>query len=302
MTAVFPATTLPLIRHILRWTKLVFTPLSLLVIGWFIWQSRISLGDMLQEGQWLLLLLALLLWIGTNLLAPLVSVYIFRTCHIDIAWLTALHIHCSRLPAKYLPGGIWHSLGRANDYYNLGHGVKMIGFYFVLENFLLITVTLLMSAGVVQDQIESPNLRIFVQSLPILMGIALLIFPAGARLFMKMKNTFSVKAYFKAVIVLFVYWCIVGLTFACYISAFTALALNSSLVEMASIYIFSWSIGYLALFAPQGIGVAEFIAGNLLTRDNQVGQILAFLIGFRVLILIADLATWAIAGMLKPKP
>lgn len=302
MTARLPVTTLPLLRHTIRWAKLVFTPLSISVIGWFIWQSRVSLSDMLQEGQWLLLLLGLLLWISTNLLAPLISVFIFRSCAIHIAWINALHIHCSRLPAKYLPGGIWHSIGRANDYYSLGHGVKKIGFYFVLENFLLITVTLFISAGIVQDKIEITGLRNFVQSLPILMGIALLVFPAGARLFVKIENPISVKAYFMAVITLFIYWSIVGLTFACYISAFTALALNSSLIEMAGIYIFSWSIGYMTLFAPQGIGVAEFIAGNLLTRDDQVGQILAFLIGFRVLILIADLASWAIAGLLKPKP
>ncbi len=301
MTFPNPAANLPLLRHIIRWTKFIFTPLSMCVIGWFIWQARSSLNSIVKEGQWLLLLLAVLLWMISNLIAPLVSVYIFQTRNTEITWLNCLKIHCSRLPAKYLPGGIWHSFGRANDYYRLGHDMKKIGVYFVMENFLLLIVTLGMSAGLVQHFIETSSLRLLVQSLPLLMVIGLLLFPSGIRFFLKKREPFVFGSYVKAVITLAVYWCIVGLTFACYISAFTALGLNASLLEMAGIYIFSWSMGYLALFAPQGIGVSEFVAGSLLTQGNQVGQIVAFMMGFRLLILVADLASWASALALKLK-
>src|SRR5688572_8541315 len=104
-----------------QWSRLLFTPISLIVIASFIWQSRDELGKILLEGNWIFLVSAVILWMITHLLSPLVSVYIFQTCSINIRYTEALGIHCTRLPAKYLPGGIWHSVARANDYFVLGH-------------------------------------------------------------------------------------------------------------------------------------------------------------------------------------
>jgi hypothetical protein len=282
-----------------RWTRLLFTPASLLIIAWLIWQSRDQLGTTLLEGNWLFLFSSVLLWMATHLLSPLVSVYVFKTCGINIKYTQTLNIHCLRLPAKYLPGGIWHSIARANDYFVLGHGAKSLAVYFIVENFLLVSVTLFMSAGIVHSLIAMPSLERIVLVLPLIMGLALVLFPFALRLFGKPNEPISISAYFTALVLLILYWCLVGLTFACYISAFELLGVQSSLLEIAGIYIFSWSLGYLAFFAPQGIGVAEFIAGNLLTSGDIAGQIVAFLFGFRFLILVADVACWVLALFVK---
>jgi glycosyltransferase 2 family protein len=288
-------------KRALHVARIVFTPLSVLVILFFVWRSRAELGEILQDGHWSLLLIALLLWIATNILAPLVTVYLFRSCQMQIGYGTTLFIHCSRLPAKYLPGGIWHSVGRAADYSTLGHRGKKIGAYFIVENFLLVAVTLGMSAGFVDNMIRIPALQTAVSLLPYCMAVALLVFPWVLQTFAQKNEPFSVTGYFMALGLLIVYWCMIGIAFVTYISAFDGLQLMTSTVETAAIYIFSWVLGYMALFAPQGIGVAEYISGTLLTDGNQAGAILALLVGFRVLALVADLVTWFLVTFVKRK-
>lgn len=300
MTSPDTADSPELLRSLLQWARVIFTPLSLLVIALFIWQARATLGATLESGSWSRLLPVIMLWMAGHMLAPLISVYIFKSCGVQLSYRTALHIHCSRLPAKYLPGGIWHSVGRANDYFDLGHEGRRIGSYFILENFLLVAVTLGMSAGIVAPLVAMQGLQLLIGLLPLFMALALLLFPVMAKLLMKNFRPLAPGAYCVAVLLLFAYWCLLGFTFACYISAFGSLNLENSPVEIGGIYVFSWCLGYLALFAPQGIGVAEFISGTLL-GGGRAAELLAFLIGFRVLVLVADLVTWGIAVVMKTK-
>jgi hypothetical protein len=57
-------------------------------------------------------------------------------------------------------------------------------------------------------------------------------------------------------------------------------------------------MGYLALFAPQGIGVAEFVSGYLLAGKDAT-RLLGFLVSFRLLVLAADLAAWALSLLMR---
>lgn len=282
----------------LRWSRLVFTPLSLIVIAWLIWQSRASLGAMADESNWSMLLAAVLLWMLGNALGPAVSVRIFRSCGVQLAYLAAFHIHCNRLPAKYLPGGIWHSVGRANDYHLLGIGASQLAVYFIVENFLLVAVTLTLSAGVVAPLVAIPLVSMLLTWLPFLLGAGLLLFPVALRLLSRQHWSLTAGAYLAGALLQGVYWCLIGLAFTAYISAFDNLALAVSTLQTAAIYIFSWCLGYLALFAPQGIGVAEFISGNLL-RAGGAAELVALLVGFRVLVLVADLLSWGLAAAIK---
>jgi hypothetical protein len=287
-----------LLASLLRWSRVVFTPLSLLLIVWLIWQSRASLGAMADESNWSMLLVVVLLWVLGNALVPAVSVQVFRSCGVRLTYPSAFHIHCNRLPAKYLPGGIWHSVGRAHDYHLLGIGGSQLAVYFIVENFLLVAVTLTLSAGIVAPLVALPIVSLFLTWLPVLLGLALLLFPLVARPLTRGKVSPTAGAYAAGALLQVVYWCLLGLAFTVYISAFEGLGLDVSKLETAAIYIFSWCLGYLALFAPQGIGVAEFISGNLL-RAGGAAELLAFLVGFRLVVLVADLLSWALAAVLR---
>lgn len=286
-------------RRALRWVRVVFTPLSLAIIAVFIWQSRAAVQDVLASGTWTVLLLAALLWFGANLFAPLITVCLFKACGARVDYATALRIHCRRLPAKYLPGGIWHSVGRGGDYLQLGYGARPVMLYFILENALLVLVTLGAGAFLVGDLVFDDRLRTLVNLAAIGAGITLLALPYALRYVRKIEAPLALAPYALSVLLLAIYWGVAGFTFANFLSAFPAIENAKSITETAGVYVFSWSLGYLAIFAPQGIGVSEVIAGNLLTGGNLAGQMLTLLLGFRLLVLVSDLACWLLLGLRK---
>jgi hypothetical protein len=278
-------------RKTLNVVRIVFTPLSVLVIVGLIWSAREALADVLRQGRWELLLSAVLVWILGNLLSPLVTMFQFKTLGHDLSYAYLLRVHCRRLPAKYLPGGIWHSVGRAHDYVAAGHSPALLGFFFMLENFLLVAVTLGMSAWIVQPLVAIPLLSMLTGILSPLMGLALLVCPFVLRVVSRGRNVVALGPYWSSVLVLASYWVLLSVAFVFYLSAFDTLPIRGATFEFGAIYVFSWCLGYMALFAPQGIGVAEFISATLLAGSG-VGAVAAFLIGFRLLALVADLLTW----------
>jgi hypothetical protein len=63
---------------------------------------------------------------------------------------------------------------------------------------------------------------------------------------------------------------------------------------MAGIYLFSWGVGFLAIFAPQGIGVFEFVASELMASPVGFMGLAALIAGFRIVVLVADIAVWLV--------
>jgi hypothetical protein len=88
-------------------------------------------------------------------------------------------------------------------------------------------------------------------------------------------------------------WCIAATAFVIYLSAFPELALQAAPLETAGAYLFSWGVGFISIFAPQGIGVFEVVAAELMHGDSAFMSVAALLAGFRLIILAADATVWA---------
>jgi hypothetical protein len=71
----------------------------------------------------------------------------------------------------------------------------------------------------------------------------------------------------------------------------------SPLLDVAGAYLFSWGIGYISLFAPQGIGVFEAVAGNMLVTPMSFGEMAALIAGFRIISLVADGVVWGVSRL-----
>ncbi len=87
-----------------------------------------------------------------------------------------------------------------------------------------------------------------------------------------------------------------------YLSAFPGLALQAAPLETAGAYLFSWGLGFISIFAPQGIGVFEVVAADLMRGAGTLMSVAALLAGFRLVILAADAVVFAALHLLAPNP
>jgi len=63
-------------------------------------------------------------------------------------------------------------------------------------------------------------------------------------------------------------------------------------MDISGTYIFSWAMGFIALFAPQGLGVTEVVAASIFNSPMGIGAIALVILGFRGLIFCADTLMW----------
>lgn len=275
------------LRRFLSAAKIVFTPVAIAVLLYLVWVARADLTWVVSGASYLSLVVVVLIWAALHTVFPLFTVIALGAFDLPITYRKALKIHLFRLPAKYLPGGVWHTLARGVDYKEEGLSVKQVSLYFVLENAVLVGVTLFLGGVVVLNGWWLAICVVFCMallSLPLLLSFFLSSF----------SKSVSLSKYYSSVVVVAVYWALIGSVFVLFMSSFPTVSLSVSEIQLGGIYVFSWAVGYLAIFAPQGIGVSEFVASNLLELDGLVGM----LVGFRVLIMVGDLVGYFLARIL----
>jgi len=277
----------------LRFVKLLYIPVTFIFIFYFSWVNRQLLVELLTIADFNFIAIAVLLWTSLHLLAPLSPKIIFSSLGFTISYKNLLFIHVSRLPARYLPGGIWHTVGRLTDYHSYGVSKKQLTILIFIETFFPCFITLFIGGGYLYFSSEQNALSV-IEGL--LSGISLLIlllipFMASWRLSSYWKKNFT-HCYFSLIAVSIVFWFIASLSFLFYYSSVSFDMTNIPLIKIASTYIFSWGIGYISIFAPQGIGVLEVVAGKLMELPMALGGAIAFLAGFRLVALAADSLAW----------
>jgi len=284
-------------KPFISWAKIVFTPLALLFLVYFGWQSQGVLIEIFSNAQFHLLLTSILLWLLLHFISPLFTVTVFHSCKISIGYKEAFYIHARRLPAKYLPGGIWHSVARAADYHQRNIEPRYVATYLLLENIIVVSVTLFMGGLITLSipQFESAWSMIALISSIVAICVLLMLPMLVDKYLLPVQDILLRVPYIKGVICIAFYWTIAAIAFVCFLKAFPELIISTTDFEAGGIYIFSWGIGFITLIAPQGIGVSEFVSGSLLKANIPISSTIAFLAGFRVLILLADLIAWFVS-------
>jgi hypothetical protein len=110
----------------------------------------------------------------------------------------------------------------------------------------------------------------------------------------------SLPAYASGIGVMTLVWVGATIAFLLYLNAFPSSTGGHSQVEMGGIYLFSWGVGFLSIFAPQGLGVFEVVASELLKGSIGFMELAALIGGFRVVVLVADLIVWCAYQALRP--
>lgn len=288
-------------RTALAWAKMLFTPVAFAFLAYFAWQARDVLLTVVSETSLPFLGLAAIIWSLNQLLTPVLAVFVLGACGSEVTWWQAFSTHARRLPARYAPGGIWHTVGRVMDYHEQGVRPRHLAAFVLLENGLAAAVALAIGGAVVFITRGQDALGIIagLSSLGGLTALPVVWLVLNARILQR-PDRLSLPAYSLGIGVMAVVWVGAAIAFLLYLNAFPSSTEGHSQVEIGGIYLFSWGIGFLSIFAPQGIGVFELVASELLKGGIGFMGLAALIGGFRAVILVADLTVWGAYQALRP--
>jgi hypothetical protein len=287
---------------ILKTLQRIFAPIALAWLAWFAWSSRADLAELAHGAEPAYLAIAIILWCLTHALAPIASMLIFGARGRPIGYRTAAGIHLDYLPARYVPGGIWHTVGRIAAFRNLGMDARDLSTFVVVENALAVSTALVLGGSGIAV-LRGLDTWGQIGALGALVGTALVVtLPLILRAkSLKAEVKLQLRSYVSLVVLASIYWTFAAAAFVAYVGAYSVLASLLSPLETGAAYLLSWGIGFLAIFSPQGIGVFEVAAAELLRGSASLTSVAALLAGFRLVILVADAIMWGAGRVLRKR-
>ena len=281
-------------RQLFSLCKWLFTPVALVFLLAAIWQSRLIIRDALGHSLPVYLILAMLAWMPVHLLSPLFVRIVLNSSGIKVCYHQILELHLRYLPARYIPGGIWHTVARVGGLHHLGVHSRHLSSFVILENFVALGVTLTVGGMLVgfyqAGRIWQP-IALLSASISL---IVLVLCPALVnRFILNPIGRIRYKDYISAVIISTIFWSFATTSFLLFISSLPNSFVISGWLEIVGAYLFSWGMGFIAIFAPQGVGVFEAVAADTMPTNLPFSALVALLAGFRLVVILADVLMWA---------
>lgn len=283
----------PAARKALAVARRAFVPLALTGLGWAAYEARGELGAIIAQARTWPLLTAMLAWAALNLLVPAISMAWLRGLGTPFGYRILLRIHLDRLPARYLPGGIWHTVTRFMDLFSLGADRNRLTALALLENLAPPALALVLAGVCLGLTGRYPPSLV---ALLVLGGAGLAVSPLLIlRLWMRSLPTPPPARSGAAFAGLALFWVIASFAFATYWSAFPSERVAGGLPEVAGAYLLGWAVGFAAVFAPQGIGVFEAMVTWLLGDVLPFASLVLLVAGFRAVTIAGDLLAYLLS-------
>ncbi len=284
--------TAKLVKRGLRRSRSFYTPLALLCITALVVSEHRAFHDGFRAiSPGLLLLICCCVGLGHFCIA-ITSYSFFRAVGERPAFGLVLATHFNRLPARYIPGGIWQTVSRSLDFSAAGIEARPILRLVLLEMGVALALALLI--GGVCLSLASLEAR---RDLALLLAaagvIGLLALPVVDAVMDRGQRSDPIN-YGIGIVAFVPVWLLYATAFSLFLAH---LGVSLGWAGDAGVYLVSWSAGFVAFFAPQGIGVFELTAGYLAT-DSLSAAVIASLFVFRLVLIAADLAAFALYRVL----
>jgi uncharacterized membrane protein YbhN (UPF0104 family) len=227
-----------------------------------------------------------------------------------VGWPACFDATLASAPTRYLPGGIWYAVGRVAILRRRGARTSTLSAVAALEMVLVPVVGfalggLMVAAAAGDAPLTAPGLIAAVVVLaavssPPAVNLAL-------RLLARWRGTthepLTWALHLRLVGWTVAVWIFQAFNFALYLIAFPNVHVGGP-VEVAGAYMIAWGVGWLAIFAPQGLGVFEATLTTILVGHTAAG--LALVVGgYRAVIAVRDAIGYAgalLARRVHPLP
>jgi len=274
------------------WARRAFIPAAVGFLIYSAYRASGSLVPILANISLSHLFVACLFWSCAQWIGPLSTTAFAKIFDLRLGYRQLALISVLRLPAKYLPGGIWQSVARFAAYRE--HDVKSSDSLtiLVLEHLIALGASVTLGAGALLCT-ETSDLTTQIAAWTLIAGIALLI--VSALWVMRTRQRHAKALFWMAIVVAstFLFWCLAATAFVAYWGAIFELG-GTDIFAVVACYLLSWAAGFIAIFAPQGIGVFEWTASHLLPSTQTLSVTVTAVAGFRLITIAGDLIAWAI--------
>ncbi|HOV57323.1 MAG TPA: hypothetical protein PLN91_05560 [Rhodanobacteraceae bacterium] len=217
---------------------------------------------------------------------------------IAIDFPTSLGIYMRRIPARYVPGGIWHSVSRLADmHWSSNVAAGLLRRQFLLEVGVVAGSGLLTCALGLWCLPDEGAIRT-VAAVQAATGLGALLI-AAAMLFRRARSWHLLLAWLLYVLI----WLLAATAFAVLSAGLSMGARECHPASTVSAYLVSAVQGYLAVFAPQGWGVTEASFAIFDPCARPVREVLAAFLLYRLSGMVGDAVgylVWALSARSSP--
>lgn len=293
------------------------------VFAVFVLSQRGELARLVDDARLPVLALALVLSYGQLTFASAFWRSALASFGEPVPYRASLAATLVSLPARYLPGSVWYSVTRVARLHRAGARRSTLAAVAALETALIPVVGFALGGLL----IAIGSGRRATGALPpatagLLLGALLLLAAASTppvvnrllALLVRLRPSLGTPlvlgwaAHLRLVAWTAGFWLWSGGVFTLYLAAFPALDAPGPLV-VGGAYMVAWGVGWLAVFAPQGVGVFEVTLAALLAGvvggvggGGLVGGVVVVLAGYRALIAVRDLAAAGVGLVLRSPP
>ncbi len=208
------------------------------------------------------------------------------------------------LLARYVPGSVWFAVGRVALLRNAGLPVGPLSATAILEMATSLTVVLMSGLAVLGLSGGIPGGAVWM----VFVAVALIVATApggGGRVMAWLAARRGIefaldwRGYLRLIGINLVFWGWSAVTFLLYLRAFPAADEFRTALVVGG-FLLTWGIGFLAPFAPQGIGVFELTMATVLQAEG-VAPTVVVLGGYRLVLLARDFVATSTAEFIATR-
>ncbi|MDK2982135.1 MAG: glycosyltransferase 2 family protein [Chloroflexota bacterium] len=286
------------ILDVLKWVWFVAVIIG---AGYYFYRNYQKISVYLETiSAWRVVLSFLLLFLGKFALSDLTR-FSLRKINEKLEYKDALTITSITQLGKYLPGGIWHVAGKFGIYKARKISTKKATAAVVLENVWLLSSALVI--GAVCLLLTSPDVlcefngifcnagvnRAILIGLPVLWIAALLLIDY----FGFKENRYSVQEFLLLMLEVLVIWVSFGISF------WLVFPLQSGFqMAITGAFSISWVAGYVAFFAPGGIGIREYLLTVILAAYFSSSEVATYATIHRLIWVVVEILLGAGSSLL----
>ena len=296
------------IKPLLKGLRIVYLVGLSLLIGWVVRSEWSEVLKLLDGARPMLIVASLLtsfglIWVGAWFWVTSLRLQGHRAPPSEVMNEAVLATSRSLL-ARYVPGSVWFAVGRVGLLRNAGLPVGPLSATAVLEMATSLTVVLICGLTVLGLSGGVPGGATWMVALALAL-IAATSPAVGGRVVTWLaarrgiEFSFTWRGYLQLIAINVIFWGWSAVTFLLYLRSFPSTDTYRTILVLGG-FLLTWGIGFLAPFAPQGIGVFEVAMATVLHAEGVVGTAVV-LGGYRLVLLARDLIATSAAEFIATR-